>query len=127
MKITTVHYSALINLGNYSNEKIGFSAELSEGESPEQAIEALRQKIKEVAGLNSEEVDSLLYKGRREIEKIEHKLHKARQQWDATAEFLRAQGIKPDASDMPLFTNLLPEVKGESTSSVDGEIVDDMF
>lgn len=127
MEIKTVHYSALINLGNYSNEKIGFSAELSEGESVEQAIESLRQKIKEVAGLNAEEVDQLLYRGRREIKELERKLQKARQEWDATAEFLRAQGIKPDASDMPVFTRLLPEVKEESTRAVDGEIVDDIF
>ena len=120
-----VHYSALINLGNYSNEKIGFSAELSEGESVEETIELLRQKIKEVAGLNAEECDQLLYRGRREIKDLERKLQKARQEWNATAEFLRAQGIKPDANDMPLFTRLLPEVKAES--SVDGEIVDDIF
>lgn len=123
MQIKVVHYSALINLGNYNNEKIGFTAELGEGETPEQVIEALRQKIKDIAGLNAEEVERLLYKGRKEIEELERKMRKARQQWDATAEFLRAQGIKTDATDMPQFTHLLPEVKEESTGAIDGDIV----
>lgn len=43
----------------------------------------------------------------------------------ATAEFLRTQGIKPDAADMPPFNNLLPEVKEEQSSIVDGEIEED--
>ena len=34
MKIKTVEYSALINLGNYSNEKIGFTAEIHEAITP---------------------------------------------------------------------------------------------
>lgn len=127
MQIKIVHYSALINLGNYSNEKIGFSAELSDGESPEQIVEVLRQKIKDIAGLNAEEVDKLLYKGKREIEELERKMRKARQQWNATAEFLRAQGIKSDAADMPQFTHLLPEVKEESTQAIDGDIIEGDF
>ena len=61
------------------------------------------------------------------IEVIQHNdiaLVIATEQWNRTAEFLRTQGIKPDAVDMPPFTNLLPEVKAES-QTVDGEIEGD--
>jgi len=120
MEIKTIHYSALINLGNYSNEKIGFTAEIKEGESVEEVIEALRQKVKENGGQNAEELYSTLYEGKQQLAELERKIQKATKEWNATAEFLRAQGIKPEAVDMPRFTNLLPEVKEESV--VDGEI-----
>jgi phosphotransacetylase len=124
MKIKTVEYSALINLGNYSNEKIGFTAELAEEETVEQVIESLRQKVRENGGPNADEMYNKLYESRQALKELERKIQKAAQQWNATAEFLRAQGIKPDAVDLPQFTHLLPEVKEEHTR-VDGEILDD--
>mgnify|MGYP000486387203 CR=1 FL=1 len=126
MQIKTVHYSALINLGDYSNEKIGFTADIAEGETVEQVIEALRQKVKENGGENAEKLYRNLYDGKRELREIESKINKARAEWDAVAEFLKTQGIKPDAAVMPKFTNLLPEVKAESTV-VDGELEEGMF
>lgn len=120
MLIKTVHYSALLNLGNYSNEKIGFTAELAEGETVEEVIEALRQKVKDNGGVNAEELYSSIYQGKTELKEIEKKINKARSEWDAVSEFLKTQGIKPDAAAMPKFTNLLPEVKEES-SVIDGE------
>lgn len=126
MLIKTVHYSALLNLGNYTNEKIGFTAEIKEDESVEQVIEALRQKVRENGGENAEELYNNLYRGKQELREIENKINKARAEWDAVAEFLKTQGIKPDAAAMPKFTNLLPEVKSES-SVIDGEIEEGMF
>lgn len=111
MKIKTIHYSALLNLGNYSNEKIGFTAELEEDETVEEVIEALKQKVEENGGQNAEEIYSNIYQGRNDLREIEKKINKARAEWDAVAEFLKMQGIKPDTPVMPKFTNLLPEVK----------------
>ncbi len=121
MQIKTVHYSALINLGDYQNEKIGFTAELGENETVEQAIEALRQKVRDNGGQNAEDLYNKLYDGRNQLRRLERKIHEATEQWNRTAEFLRAQGIKTDAVDMPQFTHLLPEVKEESSQLVDGE------
>ena len=56
------------------------------------------------------------------IKDLEQKIREATKKWDATAEFLREQGIKPDISNMPQFTNLLPEIKDEHSGVVDGEI-----
>lgn len=125
MEITIVHYSALLNLGNYSNEKIGFTARLKGDESIEQVIEQLREKVKQNGGTNAEELYGKIWQGQRELAELERKIKNATDQWNATAEFLRAQGIKPEAGNMPQFTNLLPEIKQEDTAVVDGELEED--
>lgn len=127
MKIKTVHYSALINLGNYNNEKIGFTADIEENETVESAIEALRLKVKEMGGVDADKMYSEIRDKRQELRELERKVRKATEEWNALAEFLRSQGIKKDAVDMPMFTNLLPEVKQEQIT--DGELVEpeDMF
>lgn len=125
MKIKTVHYLVTVNLGNYSNEKIGFSAELEDSESPESAIEALRQKALDCALPNTTEIYREIENRRRALASLNLKLDKAKQQWELTAEFLRKQGIKPDAVDMPQFTNLLPQVEDEHSEVAEGEIEDE--
>lgn len=126
MQIKTVRYSALLNLGNYSNEKIGFTAQVSEGETVEQVIEQLREKVKQNGGTNAEELYEKMWQGRRELADLEQKIKKATEQWNATAEFLRAQGIKPESPNMPQFTNLLPEVQEENSGVVDGELEEEI-
>ncbi len=125
MKIKVVGYSALISLGNYNNERFSFSVEKGEDESVEEIVESLRQKVKELGGPNAEKVYIALYEGRAQLTELERKIKKATEQWNATAEFLRKQGLKPDAIDMPQFINLLPEFELESSSLVDGEIEED--
>lgn len=122
MKFQTVSYSALLNLGNYSNEKIGFTVEVDEGELPEKIVETLRQKVREIGGPNAEELYSQMYDNRHKLAELNSKIQKATEQWNATAEFLRAQGIKPDSPNMPQLINLLPEVKEERFDVVEGEI-----
>lgn len=120
MKIKTVHYLATINLGNYSNERIGFTADIESGEDERQAIEILRQKVKECSLPNIEDVQREIYKSQTELSLIQSKLAKLRTQWDATAEFLRKKGIKTDAVDMPQFSLLLPSVSDEQV--IEGEV-----
>lgn len=125
MKIKTIHYLATINLGNYSNEKIGFVADIDDGETPEQVIEALRQKARECSLPKVEDVFESIYKAQSELRDLNVKLNKARTEWNATAEFLRTQGIKADAPSMPSFTNLLPGIADEHVA--EAEIEDGMF
>jgi acyl-CoA reductase-like NAD-dependent aldehyde dehydrogenase len=127
MKIKTVQYLATVNLGNYNNEKIGFTADINEDDDVKQVVEALRQKVKDCALPNADDVQSEIYKHRNELRRLKDKLEKARSEWNATAEFLRSQGIKTDAADMPQFTNLLPAIADERV--IDGEIEsqDDLF
>lgn len=126
MQIKTVHYSVLLNLGNYSNEKIGFTAQVGEGETVEQVIEQLREKVKQNGGTNAEELYEKMWQGKRELAELERKIKKATDEWNATAEFLRTQGIKPESPNMPQFTNLLPEVQEENSGVVDGELEEEI-
>lgn len=124
MEIKTVHYSALINLGDYNNEKVGFTAEIGEDETPEQAVEALREKVKSIAGENAEKLYRVLSEGKRQLKDLETKIAKATADWEAVSEFLKAQGIKQDVAIMPKFTGLLPEVKHESVGFEEAEFID---
>ena len=109
-KIIRVEYSALFNLGDYNNEKIGLSACLDEGELPEEAIAALREQAIEMA-VNKGDGDynsimQCIWEARDTLSVLEKRIKDAQTEWNRTAEFLRAQGIKPDAPN--LVPNLLP-------------------
>lgn len=45
MKITTITYQVVKNLGNYESERLEMSAQLEEGEDPEEAALKLRQRV----------------------------------------------------------------------------------
>ena len=122
MQIKVVTYSALLSLGNYQNERIGFQVRLDEGETAEQAIEALRQKVCDVGGTNADIMYRQMRDRRDELAEIERKIKKATEEWNATAEFLRTQGIKPEAPNMPQLTNLLPSIKAENVEVLDAEL-----
>ncbi len=122
MKITKVEYSASINLGDYNNEKVGFVAEVGENELPEEVVEKLRSKVKEVGGTNASALYDQIYKGKQELASLERKIKQANLTWNQTAEFLKAQGLKSDPPSMPQFTNLLSEVKEEKVFQVEGEL-----
>ena len=119
MKITLVHFSALVNTGNYENEKVGLDAQMEDGDTVEQVVEALKDKV--FAQLDR--TDKL--QARREllweIRELEDKVAGARANWEKTAEFLRAQGIRPDAPEMPI-----PGLKRlTATEEVRVEVMDD--
>lgn len=104
MKITHVEYSALYNLGNYNNEKVGLRAELEEGETPEEAVKALREKailLNEGSQGTAAELYNSLYQSKSALREIERRIQKATEQWNQVAEFLKAQGLKPDAPILP--------------------------
>lgn len=126
MKIITVEYSALVNLGNYNNEKIGFTAQLQDGETPEQVVEALRNKVKEIAGPEADELYRHMSDGQYKLRKLNRQIEEATAKWNSTAEFLRTQGLKPEAPDMPMFTNLLPEPQIKEERVEVGEMEDDI-
>ena len=127
MQITRVSYSGLFNLGNYNNEKIGLSAELDEGDDPEAVVATLREQAVARAvntGLSTD--DDIRWQIRHqldELKEIQTKVQKATTEWNELAEFLRVQGIKPEAPNISLKA-LMPSVDEES-STLNGELVDD--
>ncbi|MEH2128322.1 hypothetical protein [Nostoc sp.] len=124
MKIKLVHAHFLISIGDYSNERIGFTVELEAGETVTSVVEDLRQQAITAVGPKSEELYNQNRKLRSENRELEQKMNKLRSEWEATAEFLRAQGIKPEAPSMPQFQRLLNAANPES-QSVTAEFVEE--
>ena len=123
MKINTVHAHFLISVGHYSNERIGFSVELEDGETPESVIPQLREKAIAIVGRPAQELYDEKCRAEQAIRPLEARLKQLRAEWDATAEFLRAQGVNPDSPKMPVFSNLLAAARVEEEGTVeDGEI-----
>lgn len=124
MKIKLVHAHFLISIGDYSNERIGFTVEPEDEETLEEVVGALRAEAIKVVGPKANELYDLRSTLQKQCHEVEKKITKVRSEWDATAEFLRTQGIKPDAPPMPQFNNLLSAVKVEEELVSEAEIVD---
>lgn len=122
MNIKQIHAHFLISIGNYSNERIGFTVELEENETPEQAVDELRQKAIAIVGKSAEDLYQEQWKLDGQVKILENRIDKLRSEWEATAEFLRAQGIKPDAPSMPQFERLLSAAKVEEEVVIEGEL-----
>ncbi len=122
MEYKTIHYSALLNLGDYNNERIGFTVQVEKDEIPEKIVEKLREKVKQIGGANASKMYQSLRDNESRLYDLNRKIKRATQEWERVADFLRAQGIKPDAPNMPLISNLLPEVQQEQAAVVEGEI-----
>ena len=115
MHIKQIHAHFLISIGNYSNERIGFTVELEAEEAVETVVAELRQKAIAAVGPLAEELYEQKHQLERTCRELHQRLEKLKTEWDATAEFLRAQGIKPEAPSMPQFNNLLSAAKPEET------------
>ena len=124
MKIKLVHAHFLISIGDYSNERVGFTVELEEGETVQSVVDDLRQQAITAVGPKSEELYNQNRKLRSENRELEERTKKLRSEWEATAKFLRAQGIKPEAPSMPQFQTLLNAARPES-QSVTAEFVEE--
>jgi|GEM_PF-2577594 hypothetical protein len=124
MKIKQVHAHFLISIGNYSNERIGFSVVLDENEQPEEIVSELRKKAAAIVGLPAEDLYNRKWQAERECQALEIRMAKLRKEWDSMSEFLKAQGINPDAPPMPQFNNLLNAAKVEEETVSHGEIID---
>ena len=124
VKITKVHYSALFNTGNYSNERIAMSAALDEGETPEAALEILKDRVAAIAGPEPIKIRETLREAKYQLQDTLARIEKARHDWEILSEFLRAQGIKSDIASMPLFTNLLPLSRDSNSDVLVGEMED---
>lgn len=123
MKIKYVHAHFLISIGDYSNERIGFTVEIQESDSVDDVVVELRSKAIEIVGKKAKDIYREKYEAERELSAITKLLREATERWNQTAEFLRAQGIKPDASTMPRFSGLLLG-KVEEEEVVEAEEVD---
>jgi hypothetical protein len=111
MKIISIHYSALVNTGNYENEKIGLDAALEDGDTVESVIEALKDRA--FASLHRSDLLQERRDLRYEVQELNEKVNEAREQWEQTRAFLKAQGLRADPPSFPTFHRMLsqPEEK----------------
>lgn len=114
MEIKRLHAHFMISTGNYNNERVGYSVELNEGESIEEVVTNLREKAIKAIGPSAQEFYDRTREFKREYLHLEEKLNRLRKEWDATAAFLKAQGLNPEAPSMPQFRNLLKAVTVQS-------------
>lgn len=100
MKITSVQYGRLVNLGNYENEKLSAWATVEDDETPVEALakvtafiedQALTRKQQEsqleTAALNLSRMESVKHQMEREIKEM-------RDTWKKAREFLKAVGLE---------------------------------
>lgn len=121
MKTTHVEFSALFNLGDYNNEKLGFRCQLEEGDTVEAAVEHLRNKAVELSAGNgdAQRLYSSIYSEQRKLRDLETKVKAATEQWNQVANFLRAQGLNPDAPNLPSLPALSPGKPDEVEVEID--------
>lgn len=121
MKTTHVEFSALFNLGDYSNERIGFRVQMEDGDDIFEVVDNLRNKATTLSAGegNAEALYSRIYEGQRKLRDIEAKVVEASEQWNQVAQFLRAQGLNPDAPNLPSLPALAPGKPDE----VDTELI----
>jgi hypothetical protein len=121
MKITHVEFSALFNLGDYNNEKLAFRVQLEDDDHVGDVVSALREKaigLSAGEGVARESYDRI-YQRQRELRELERKIVDATEQWNQVANFLRAQGLNPEAPNLPSLPALAPGQPDE----VDAELV----
>ena len=103
MKITTVSYEAIANLGNYENEKIRLEAVVEEGDNWEECLSLIRDNVHEQLK-NQETYNDYcnrFYEQKRKLEEIVEKLQQAHNQWEQASNFLITQGW--NKADVPSF------------------------
>jgi nitrogen regulatory protein PII-like uncharacterized protein len=107
MKIKTVQAHFQIATGDCNNETIGFCVELEDGESVESVVSDLRKRAIKIIGPKAEDFYEKIREYSSEYRRHKTKLDIIRKEWEATAAFLKAQGLNPDTAAMPPFRNLL--------------------
>lgn len=125
MRITQIHAHFLISIGNYSNERIGFTVDV-EDPSPQQieeTVQTLRERAIAIVGKPAAELYEEKFNLQRACNDLEKKLSQLREQWEKTAVFLRTQGLNtPSMPFEDLFTHALPaSIEEELVETVDHE------
>ena len=107
MNINTVHYESCFNLGEYENERLRIVAAVPEQATPEVVLKLLREKMIQLAYPEFQTLSSTTATLKRKLRKFEELIEKKTNEWNATANFLRTQGMNPNAPDAPLPTDRL--------------------
>jgi hypothetical protein len=127
MKIEKIHAHFRINMNDYNYEQVGFAVTLEEGDDINEIVAELRRKACEAIGPSAHNMMERRNELASKCYQFEDKLNKLRKEWEATAQFLKAQGINAEAPSMPQFRNLIESVKIEVEEVLDGDDDNDGF
>lgn len=116
MRIDKLYYRLNAVLGNGATENLTIVAEPEEGDSLEACFSELRERAKKAKLPSDSEIYLKLDKGQRALSELERIIAYKQGQWEDMRTFLIAQGINPDAPEMPFPSKSLPQ-------AVDGEFV----
>ncbi len=107
IKLLQISFKGEIDYQEHYSEQLNFQVEVDDKDDLREVVKSLRQRAYDCMGEPYREALEKRNKLQREVKKLEIDLEIARSMWDKTKAFLVAQGIKPNASDMPSFTNYL--------------------
>jgi len=128
MKLKELHAHFLISIGEYCNERIGFVVRLDDEDKAEEIVAKLREKARSIVGPDRDTLYAKRNRLQGDCNALEAKLKRLVEEWNKTADFLRAQGIKPEAPSMPNFGNLLAaadRIESENIAEFEEEDDDD--
>ncbi|MBD1939101.1 hypothetical protein [Microcoleus sp. FACHB-68] len=110
MKIKTVGYGRVVNIGNYESIRYYLEATVDEGENWYfNGLQVLMEEINSLEGKRKhfvqteEEVAQLEHQKNRlsrQIEEKKNQLEELRRRWGLTTEFLKKEGIDPNSPDL---------------------------
>ena len=104
LRITSVGYSRLANLGGYENEKVNASARVDEGQDAAEVLESLKAWVNERVSSENEAygLRESAHDLRWKIEGLNRQLADAKQKWEAAKALLHAHGVKvEEPEDLP--------------------------
>jgi hypothetical protein len=108
-------------------EHIGFTVALNDDETVEEIVNNLRERAIKIVGKKTHALYTEKWELEKSMDALVERLDKIRQEWEATAIFLKAQGLNPEAPAMPQFSKLLNSVKAEAVIVEDDEDESDEY
>lgn len=96
MKITTISYQRVKNLGNYESERLDMAADLDEGEDPISGANALRDLVEQQLNVreSAKQLQAEEFETRAEIARLKNQFAELKDHWDKVEPLLAANGIE---------------------------------
>lgn len=96
MKVKTISYQRVKNLGNYESERLEMFAELDEGEDPILCAASLRDLVEQHLSVrdSARKLEAEKFETTAKIEALKNQLSELKEVWDKVEPLLVANGIE---------------------------------
>ena len=126
MKIKEIHYHHEYYIGDRQHDKFTVIASLEENDSFEETVEKLRQMASKSLLPNKYDVLDTVREKQLELLKLNQKIATETERWNEIANFMRTQGLNPEAKNFPFSPPALaPAVEAEIVDDEDNDDDDD--